>query len=118
MARGTRKRFSNAARRWRVFDSLGGRLRVFSMALSNQMIRQGRTVKLQISEIDTPLASTTPISAPIFIFMKQSISRLTIVVKALLRIDAAACETAFSIAATGVRPKAFSCRKRFIRIMQ
>ena len=82
------------------------------------MIRQGSTVKLHISEIVTPLASTMPISPPILIFMKHSIRRLTIVVNALLRIEADAFRTALSIAGTGSSPVAFSWRKRFIRMMQ
>ena len=49
--------------------------------------------------------------------MKHSIIRLTMVVKALLRMDDAAPPTAPCMAASGAFPAAFSCRYQFIRIM-
>ena len=81
-------------------------------------MRKGSTVKMQRSEKVTPLESTTPRSAPIFSLMKQSIRRLTMVVKALLRMDEAESRMALSMALSLSFPRAFSCRYRFIRIMQ
>ena len=108
MAMGMRNRYWKRASG--AAGSTGTFLWVALIPLSHQTIRAGSTVKLQIRERVTPLASTTPRSAPIFILMKHSIRRLTMVVKALLRMEADAPSTACSIALTGSRPSFLSCR--------
>ena len=80
-------------------------------------MRKGSTVKLQSREKLTPLESTTPKSAPILSLMKHSIIRLTMVVRALLRMDDADPPMAACIAVSGSFPEDFSCRYRFIRMM-
>ena len=90
--------------------NLGIFLRVASTALSPAMMRKGSTVKLQIREKVTPLERTMPRSAPIFSLMKHSIIRLTMVVKALLRMEDAPPRMAPSMAVSLSFPRDFSCR--------
>ena len=82
------------------------------------MMSAGSTVKLHTILRKTPLARTKPRSVPTLSFIKMSISRLTIVVRALLRMEGAASFMAFSIALTLSGQISFCCRKRFISMME
>ena len=64
---------------------VGVRFPVFSMALSNAMMRAGSTVKLQRRLSATPFEMTQPRSAPILSLRNTSITRPTKVVRALER---------------------------------
>ena len=83
------------------------------MVLRKSIISDGIAVKVQMSEQTTPLASTTPMSVPIFSRMKHSINRPTTVVSAEERIDGAAFLIARFAASTAVfRSVCSSCSWR------
>ena len=71
---------------------------VFVIILSQRRIRPGSTVNTQSILINTPFASTTPISKPILNFINTSINRPTTVVKALLATEEKALTRAVFIA--------------------
>ena len=89
-----------------AIPSVGGTYAFFAVALITRRkssISAGMAVKVQISEQTTPLASTIPMSAPIFRRMKQSISSPTTVVNADERMEGAALRIALLAAMTAVR---------------
>ena len=81
-----------------------------TIALSQARIRAGRSAKVVTRLHKTPFERTTPRSAPIFNRMKQSIIKLTTVVKALLRMEGVANLTALAMACSFVTSGRFSCR--------
>ena len=82
----------------------------FSMASSKAKINDGNTAKIATKLQRTPLAKTTPMSAPILNFMNTKATRPTMVVKALLTIDRDAFLSALVIAVIlSLFFAAFSC---------